>query len=120
MSYNDFMTNPKRYVMLVRPSALSYLEKLNIRHIRLIKSIWNGYWDEPSTERFRGWAKEHCEAVKDIHSSGHADTQSLQRIVEHIRPQTIIPIHTDSPSSFSAIFCDYNIRALNDNEDITL
>ena len=120
VSYNDFMTKPKRYVMLVRPSALSYLEKLSIRHIRLIKSIWGGYWNEPNTERFRSWVEEHCEAVKDIHSSGHADTQSLQRIAQFVNPKTIIPIHTDSPSSFSAIFCDYNIRVLNDNEDITL
>ena len=120
VSYNDFMTKPKRYIMLVRPSSVSYLEKLSIRHIRLIKSIWGGYWNEPNTERFRHWVEEHCDAIKDIHSSGHADTQSLQRIVEFVRPQTIIPIHTDSPSSFSSIFCDYNIRVLNDNEDITL
>ena len=120
VSYDDFITNPKRYVMIVRPSAVSYLERLNVIHIRLIKSIWGGYWNEPNTERFRSWAKEHCEAIKDIHSSGHADIQSLQRIVEFVNPQTIIPIHTDSPSSFSAIFCDYNIRVLNDNEEITL
>ena len=120
VSYDDFITNPKRYVMVVRPSAVSYLERLNVIHIRLIKSIWSGYWNEPNTERFRSWAKEHCDAIKDIHSSGHADIQSLQRIVEFVNPQTIIPIHTDSPSSFSAIFCDYNIRVLNDNEEITL
>ena len=120
VSYIDFMTKPKRYVMLVRPSSVSYLERLNVRHIRLIKSIWGGYWNEPNTERFRSWVEEHCEAVKDIHSSGHADTQSLQRIAQFVNPQTIIPIHTDSPSSFSSIFCNYNIRALNDNEDITL
>ena len=120
VSYDDFITNPKRYVMLVRPTTLTYLQRIKAPHIHLIKSIWGGYWDESNTERFRRWVEEHCEAVKDIHSSGHADTQSLQRIVEHIRPQTIIPIHTDSPSSFSSIFCDYNIRALNDNEDITL
>ena len=120
VSYNDLITNPKRYVMVVRPSAVSYLERLNFIHIRLIKSIWGGYWKEPNTERFRSWAKEHCDAIKDIHSSGHADIQSLQRIVEFVNPQTIIPIHTDSPSSFSAIFCDYNIRVLNDNEEITL
>ena len=120
VSYDDLITNPKRYVMIVRPSSVSYLERLNIVHIRLIKSIWGGYWNEPNTERFRSWAKEHCDAIKDIHSSGHADIQSLQRIVEFVNPQTIIPIHTDSPSSFSAIFCDYNIRVLNDNEEITL
>ena len=120
VSYNDFMTKPKRYVMLVRPTALSYLEKLSIRHIRLIKSIWGGYWNEPNTERFRGWVEEHCEAVKDIHSSGHADTQSLQRIVEFVRPKTIIPIHTDAPKQFSDIFVNDNVKCLDDNEVLYL
>ena len=120
VSYDDLITNPKRYVMVVRPSALSYLEKLSIRHIRLIKSIWGGYWNEPNTERFRSWAKEHCEDVKDIHSSGHADTQSLQRIVEFVRPKTIIPIHTDAPKQFSDIFVNDNVKCLDNNEVLYL
>lgn len=120
VSYNDFMTKPKRYVMLVRPSALSYLEKLSIRHIRLIKSIWGGYWNEPNTERFRSWAEEHCEGVKDIHSSGHADTQSLQRIVEFVRPKTIVPIHTDAPKRFCDIFVNDNVKCLDNNEVLYL
>ena len=120
VSYNDFMTKPKLYVMLVRPTALSYLEKLSIRHIRLIKSIWGGYWNEPNTERFRSWAKEHCEAVKDIHSSGHADTQSLQRIVEYVRPKTIVPIHTDAPKRFCDIFVNNNVKCLDNNEVLYL
>ena len=120
VSYNDFMTKPKRYVMLVRPTTLSYLEKLSIRHIRLIKSIWGGYWNEPNTESFRSWVEEHCEAVKDIHSSGHADTQSLQRIVEYIRPQTIVPIHTDAPKQFSDIFVNDNVKCLDNNEVLYL
>ena len=120
VSYNDFMTKPKRYVMLVRPSALSYLEKLSIRHIRLIKSIWGGYWNEPNTERFRDWVEEHCEAVKDIHSSGHADTQSLQRIVEFVRPKTIVPIHTDAPKRFCDIFVNDNVKCLDNNEVLYL
>ena len=120
VSYDDFARSPEHYVMLVRPTTLTYLQRIKAPRIRLIKSIWNGYWDEPSTERFRGWVEEHCEAVKDIHSSGHADTKSLQRIVEHIRPQTIIPIHTDSPSSFGKIFSESHILYLYDNRSIEL
>ncbi len=120
VSYNDFMTKPKRYVMLVRPSALSYLEKLSIRHISLIKSIWGGYWNEPNTERFRDWVEEHCEDVKDIHSSGHADTQSLLRIVEFVRPKTIVPIHTDAPERFCDIFVNDNVKCLDNNEVLYL
>ena len=120
VSYNDFMTKPKRYVMLVRPTTLTYLQRIKAHRIHLIKSIWNGYWNEPSTERFRGWVEEHCEAVKDIHSSGHADTQSLQRIVEFVRPKTIIPIHTDAPKQFSDIFVNDNVKCLDDNEVLYL
>lgn len=119
-SYDDFLGSPEKYVMLVRPTVLTYLQRIKDAHIRLIKSIWGGYWDEPNTERFRRWVEEHCEAVKDIHSSGHADTKSLQRIVEHIRPQTIIPIHTDSPSSFGELFSENHILYLSDNRSIEL
>ena len=120
VSYDDFARSPEHYVMLVRPTTLTYLQRIKAPHIRLVKSIWDGYWDEPNTERFRSWVEEHCEQVKDIHSSGHADTKSLQRIVEHIRPQTIIPIHTDSPSSFGKIFSESHILYLYDNRSIEL
>ena len=120
VSYDDFSSSPEKYVMLVRPTTLTYLQRIKAPRICLIKSIWNGYWDEPSTERFRSWVEKHCEDVKDIHSSGHADTKSLQRIVEHIRPQTIIPIHTDSPSSFGKIFSESHILYLYDNRSIEL
>ena len=119
-SYDDFSGSPEKYVMLVRPTVLTYLQRIKELRIRFIRSIWSGYWNEPSTERFRGWVEEHCEVVKDIHSSGHADTQSLQRIVEHIRPQTIIPIHTDSPSSFGELFSENHILYLSDNRSIEL
>ena len=120
VSYDDFARLPEKYVMLVRPKTLTYLQRIKAPSIRLIKSIWGGYWNEPSTERFRGWVEEHCEAVKDIHSSGHADTQSLQRIVEFVRPKTIVPIHTDAPKRFCDIFVNNNVKCLDNNEVLYL
>ncbi|MBR4994673.1 MAG: MBL fold metallo-hydrolase, partial [Alistipes sp.] len=120
VSYDDFSSSPEKYVMLVRPTTLTYLQRIKAPHIRLIKSIWNGYWDEPNTERLRHWVEEHCEAVKDIHSSGHADTQSLQRIVEFVRPKTIVPIHTDAPKQFCDIFVNNNVKCLDNNEVLCL
>ena len=120
VSYNDFMTKPKRYVMLVRPSALSYLEKLSVKHMRLIRSIWGGYWNEPNVERFRAWVAEHCDEDINIHTSGHADVMSLKKIVEHVCPRTIIPIHTDAPERFSDIFTNNNVKFLADNEVLDL
>ena len=119
-SYDDFARSPEHYVMLVRPTTLTYLQRIKAPHIRLVKSIWDGYWDEPNIERFRSWVEEHCESVKDIHSSGHADTQSLQRIVEFVRPKTIVPIHTDAPKQFCDIFVNNNVKCLDDNEVLYL
>ena len=120
VSYDDFARSPEKYVMLMRPTTLTYLQRIKAPHIRLIKSIWSGYWDEPNTERFRHWLEEHCAAVKDIHSSGHADTQSLQRIVEFVRPKTIVPIHTDAPKRFCDIFVNDNVKCLDNNEVLCL
>ena len=120
VSYDDFSGSPEKYVMLVRPTILTYLHRIKAARIRLIKSIWGGYWDEPNTERFRSWVEEHCEQVKDIHSSGHADTQSLQRIVEFVRPKTIVPIHTDAPKRFCDIFVNDNVKCLDNNEVLYL
>ena len=120
VSYDDFSSSPEKYVMLVRPTTLTYLQRIKAPHIRLIKSIWNGYWDEPNTERLRHWVEEYCDAIKDIHSSGHADIQSLQRIVEFVRPKTIVPIHTDAPKRFCDIFVNDNVKCLDNNEVLYL
>ena len=120
VSYDDLDATPEQYVLLVRPTTLSFLQKINVPHIHLIRSIWRGYWGEPNTERFRSWVDEHCKAIEDIHSSGHADVKSLKTIVEHVRPRSIIPIHTDAPEQFSDIFANNNVRYLADNEVLYL
>ncbi len=116
ITYTEISTTPERYVMLVRPSVVEFLQKIDAPQIRFIKSIWRGYWDEPNTERFRRWVDEYCEVVKDIHSSGHADIASLQRIVKFVQPKHLVPIHTDSPNRFAELFPDRSIISSNDNE----
>ena len=120
VSYDDFARSPERYVMLVRPTVLTYLQQIKAPHISFIRSIWSGYWNEPNADRFRRWVEECCDVVRDIHSSGHADIKSLQCIVEHIHPRAIIPIHTDSPSSFGELFSKNHILLLSDNRSIEL
>ena len=103
ITYAEISATPERYVMLVRPSVVEFLQKIQASHIRFVKSIWGGYWEEPQTERFRAWMESHCEILADIHSSGHADKESLRRIVSHVAPKIVIPIHTDSPVCFGEL-----------------
>lgn len=118
ITYAEISAAPERYVMLVRPSVVEFLQKIDAKQIRLIKSIWSGYWDEPKTERFRAWVEEHCEELPDIHSSGHADVASLQRIVEWVDPKHLVPIHTDTPTRFGELFPKNEIIFSADNEPI--
>ncbi len=120
ITYTEISTTPERYVMLVRPSVVEFLQKIDAPQIRFIKSIWSGYWDEPNTERFRRWVEANCEQLPDIHSSGHADITSLQHIVEFVQPKHLVPIHTDSPNRFAELFPDSSIISSNDNEEMNL
>ncbi len=115
ITYSEISATPERYVMLVRPSVVEFLQKIETKQMRFVKSIWSGYWDEPKTARFREWVEANCEQLPDIHSSGHADIASLQRIVEHISPKYLIPIHTDSPNRFDALFPNSEIIFMEDN-----
>jgi ribonuclease J len=42
--------------------------------------------------------------IKGFHASGHLSQEDLVKIVEEIDPDTIIPIHTQHPEWFKAIF----------------
>ena len=120
VTYTDISATPERYVMLVRPSVVEFLQKIEAKQIRFVKSIWSGYWDEPQIARFRQWIEANCEQLPDIHSSGHADIASLQHIVEFVNPKHLVPIHTDSPERFAELFPDSKIILPNDHEVIDL
>ena len=52
-----------------------------------------------------------------IHTSGHADTDTLKQMVEAIKPKNIVPIHTFSGSEYDKIFTT-PIVLMNDGETI--
>ena len=120
VTHADLSATPERYVMLVRPSVLEFLQKIKAKRIRFVRSIWDGYWEEAKIERFRRWVEANCEQLPDIHSSGHADIASLQRIVGHVKPKHLVPIHTDAPAQFKELLPEQSILLPNNNEAVAL
>ena len=120
LTKGDLSANPSKYVVLFRPKLLDDLERyINYTKVCLTTSIWNQYWeqDKPEIKRLKAWidAKPKLrEKLDDIHTSGHADVASLQKIVKHIEPKTIIPIHTEHSKSFSMIFPNVNVMEVSD------
>jgi hypothetical protein len=76
-----------------------------------------GYVDNPESPAYN---KRLAEAVgKDyvhIHTSGHCDVESMNKLFEMLEPKVIIPIHTNSPEKFAAAFPSWNVKKLEDGE----
>ena len=115
LEMNDLSVHPSKYVLLFRPKLLHDLEKyLTDTKVCLTNSIWAQYWeqDKRACNDMKAWLAQKPELRKklpDIHTSGHADNASLQKIVEHVQPKHIIPIHTELPEKFNALFPDCSV-----------
>ena len=126
MDLADLATNPSKYVLLFRPKLLRDLSKyLSDTKVCLTNSIWAQYWEQDKSEinSLKEWLAEKPELrqkLPDIHTSGHADVASLQRIVEHVQPKCIVPIHTEMPETYKTLFPSYTVLNATDETPIEL
>ena len=126
MDLADLATNPSKYVLLFRPKLLGDLKKyLADTKVCLTNSIWAQYWEQDKLEinSLKEWLAEkpeHRQKLPDIHTSGHADMASLQKIVNHIQPKCIVPIHTEMPEKYKTLFPNYTVIHATDETPIEL
>ena len=105
-----------KIVMIVRPSMQKDLEHINgIENGNLIYSMWEGYLKKPTTIKFVEYLKNRKFKLYKIHTSGHADTKALKKMVEAIKPKNIVPIHTFEGDKYKDIF-SVPVVELNDEE----
>jgi ribonuclease J len=109
-----------KIVMLVRPSMDKDLEYITgIDGGNFIYSMWEGYLQKSDTKKFLNYFTNRNFTIYKIHTSGHADTDTLKQMVEAIKPKNIVPIHTFSKSEYSRIFST-PIVVINDGETISI
>ncbi|MFC2129987.1 MBL fold metallo-hydrolase [Bacteroidota bacterium] len=120
ISRNEINNNPSKYVLIVRPSLLIDLQKMpNLTNGNYIYSMWQGYKRKPDTKKLLDYLTQKGFTTYDIHTSGHADYNTLQKFANSINPNNIIPIHTFGKSQYQSIF-KHNVILLNDNDMIML
>ncbi|NOX19363.1 MAG: MBL fold metallo-hydrolase, partial [Chlorobi bacterium] len=103
-------------VMSVRPSMQKDLERIcGIEGGNLIYSMWEGYFKKSDTMKFVDYLTNRKFILHKIHTSGHADTKTLKKMDEAIRPKNIVPIHTFEGDKYKDIFNE-TIVELKDNE----
>jgi len=112
----EIKARKKELVMLVRPKMVDDLTIIGeMEKAVFIYSQWAGYKDEPETAGLLDFVKKKEMAYHEIHTSGHADRRSLQKIVDKLKPKTIIPIHTENPEGYKEF--GVPARRLQDGEE---
>ena len=88
------------FVMCVRGSMLRYLQSLSkemsFNDGLLVYSFWNGYKETEDMKQFLSGCQELGLEIVTLHTSGHADYDSIKRLVESVKPTELIPIHTEA------------------------
>lgn len=124
--YMNFENNSffgKNYAMQVKVSMLDDIIKLYekglITNACLIYSMWDGYIekDEKLTEFISKLEQMNIKFIK-LHTSGHADIESMKKLNEIVNPDATIIIHTENSELGKNIF--NNVKTLIDGESLTL
>ncbi len=98
--------DPARYVVLSSGSTVPELLHRNALKAdgAVIWSLWSGYLSEASGRRLKETLMAAGVTLIEAHTSGHATVPDLQRLVAAINPGRVVPIHTDAPHAFAALF----------------
>ena len=104
--YNDRMLKKLKQTgmtMVVGTSQMArvkgLLDKLPQEEILLIYSSWDGYYKDPEQVKANPKYKEFRDMfpnVVDIHTSGHADRHTIEKVIKTVQPKEVICIHKEA------------------------
>ena len=101
------------FLMCIRQSMRNYLSKLN-EHVSfedgvLFYGMWKGYMERPEMREFLDFMISKGVKIHILHTSGHADAVTIERIIDKTCPNTIIPVHTENSEWFRKFESSINI-----------
>lgn len=101
----ELAARPGEFAMTFRQSMARELAKAQcLAKARAIWSLWPGYLDARSGQRTQAWLAEQGIPLTVEHASGHASVHDLQRLVEALAPERVVPIHSFAPHRFPDFF----------------
>lgn len=107
------------FVFIATASQLTYVKNfckgINPSEVLLIYSAWDGYYKDPEQAKANPFYKQFRDAfdnVVDIHTSGHADRETIARVITAISPkEAIIGIHKDPGTSLKSLDLPEELKA---------
>jgi ribonuclease J len=102
----ELASSPSRYVFYVPSSVVFELCRSRVLDAlgAVVWSLWSGYLREGSGERLQQFLAERSIPLSTIHTSGHASVVDLQRLVDAVRPDRLVPMHSEATSRFVELF----------------
>lgn len=111
---DEIMKSPERYVMVFRSSMLDDFKQGLPPEVCCLYSRWHGYLEQSGWDSTRDSIGQVDGTIHEVHTSGHMLSADIVRLVQNIKPQTIIPVHTFEPGRFREHF--ENVQLLQDGE----
>lgn len=97
--------NPGDYALIFRELWMSDLERANcLDGACLIHSQWDGYLKENRFRKIDAWRQAHSMPFHQVHTSGHASPDDLERLVKALNPKMLVPIHSEAPERYSELY----------------
>lgn len=75
------------------------IQELPQEETLLIYSSWDGYYRNPEQVKANPLYKEFREMfhnVVDLHTSGHADRSTIEKVIKAVNPKEVICIHKEA------------------------
>ena len=63
----------------------------------LFYSMWRGYQEKDEIKNFLDYMTSLGVRIHVLHTSGHADVDTIDRLIKKVSPGMIIPVHTENP-----------------------
>ncbi len=121
ISKEEIVENKENIILRLSQYEMSRIADLilkssDLKNANYIYSMWSGYLER--NDSFAEFANKYHLKIKGIHTSGHAYKKDLFRLVEAMKPKTLVPIHTLNADEFAKEF--NNVILINNNEIIDL
>lgn len=121
-SWKYFSENASRMVMLIKPHMFKQINKyFDLNKSRWIYSMWSGYLErDKKMSRFSNEMKESGAIFEYLHTSGHANINTLEKVVTSLKPKVVIPIHTFYPERYEGLFGGTIVSKVLDGVEISI
>lgn len=109
---DEILREPSRYFLKISnfSDLLKDLQKCGVSY-----SMWSGYLEE---QKYRDIKQNPKVSFYEIHTSGHAVRNDLQRFAARLNPKLLVPVHTERATDYSPMF--ENVVVLKDGEEFQI